>query len=536
MPPREERNPPHADPAQGVDPSLSSLALESSEFASPGEFPFPPGKVETGGPGGEGEPEKGNLKGKVLAGSIWSIGGYGVSQVIRLGSSMILTRVLFREVFGVMALVNTFVQGLHMFSDLGIGPSLIQNRRGEEPEFFNTAWTLQVFRGLGLWLLTFLIAWPVAHFYYNPGWKAYTQWDLFLFVPAVGLSALISGFNSTAVFTLNRRLDLRKLTFLQLSYQGVAVVIMVAWAVQWKTVWALIGGRLIADVFYAVVSHKVIPGYRNKFHWDKRHARELIHFGKWIFISTVLTFLAQQSDKLIFGKMVTLETLGVYWVAFNLASLPIAGIYRIGDQVAFPAYSEKAREGAGMEETFWRIRNPLLVMGGAVLGVYLVAGRDIISVLYDPRYLEGGWMVQFLALGAWFTVKEYTNGNVLLALGDARWLAACNGSKVAGLVVLVPLGFSLGGFPGAVLGLAGADFIRYVVSLVGLGKHELKILKKDLRMDFFLAAAVGLGFLGKSLAGLPEPSFLAGLVGGLVSLVPWGIFGFFILKKEWGPA
>ncbi len=532
LPPPEDKPSPPVDPPPGGDPSLSTVALEGSELVSPVDVGFTPGSGKPQGEDEERKGGKGELKGKVLAGSIWSLGGYGASQVIRLGSSLILTRVLFREVFGVMALVQTFVSGIHMFSDLGIGPSLIQNSKGEEPDFYNTAWTLQVFRGMGIWLLSFLIAWPAARFYYNPGWTTYTQWDLFLFIPAVGFSALISGFNSTAIFTLNRRLDLKRLTLLQLGYQGVAVVIMVAWALEWKTVWALIGGRLIADVFFAVISHRIIPGYRNRFHWDRKYALELVHFGKWIFLSTVLTFLAQQSDKLIFGKIVTLETLGVYWVAFNLAVLPTMGILKIGSQVAFPAYSEKVRSGEGLEETFWRMRKPLVALGGAILGVYLVSGRDVVAVLYDPRYYGAGWMLQLLALGAWFQIQECTNGSALLALGDAKWVAAGNGAKVAGLVVLVPLGYTLLGFHGAILGLAGADLLRYLVSMAGLAKHGLRVVLGDLGLDLLLGLSVGLGFLAKGLFGLPSPSFGAGFLGGLGALLPWALYGLALLRKE----
>ena len=532
LPPPEEKISPANPSGQEEDPSLSALGLDAADPGVPVDVPLSSRGEEDGGPGGEGSREKGKLKGKVLAGSAWSMGGYGASQMIRLGSSLILTRVLFREVFGVMALVQTFVAGIHMFSDLGIGPSLIQNPKGEDPEFYNTAWTLQVFRGLGIWLLSFLIAWPAARFYYNPGWTTYSQWDLVLFIPAVGLSAFITGFNSTAVFTLNRRLDLKKLTLLQLGYQGVAVVIMVAWALEWKTVWALIGGRLIADFSFALVSHRIIPGYRNRFHWDKKHALELIHFGKWIFLSTVLTFLAQQSDKLIFGKIVTLETLGVYWVAFNLAVLPTMGILKIGSQVAFPAYSEKVRAGEGLAETFWRMRKPLVALGGAVLGVYLVAGGDIVSVLYDPRYAGAGWMLQLLALGSWFQIQECTNGSALLALGDAKWVAAGNGAKVAGLVFLVPLGYSLLGFKGAILGLAGADLFRYAVSLRGLSRHGLHVLLGDLGLDLLLVVGVGLGFLGKRLLGLPGPSFEAGLAAGIPALLPWAAYGVLLYRKE----
>jgi hypothetical protein len=61
---------------------------------------------------------------------------------------LILTRLLFPEAFGLMALVQVFMGGLQMFSDLGVNMSIIQSKRGEDPDFLNTAWTFQILRGL----------------------------------------------------------------------------------------------------------------------------------------------------------------------------------------------------------------------------------------------------------------------------------------------------------------------------------------------------------------------------------------------------
>src|SRR5688572_30143338 len=92
-------------------------------------------------------PEPG-LRSQAIRGSIWTFAGYGASQVIRLASNLILARLLFPDVFGLMALVNVFIGGLAMFSDIGIGPAIIQNKRGNERTFLNTAWTIQIGRGL----------------------------------------------------------------------------------------------------------------------------------------------------------------------------------------------------------------------------------------------------------------------------------------------------------------------------------------------------------------------------------------------------
>lgn len=82
-----------------------------------------------------------SLKKLAIRGMVWTVAGYGASQILRLGSNLILTRLLFPELFGLMTLVNIFITGLHLFSDIGVGPSIIQNKRGDDPVFLNTAWT-----------------------------------------------------------------------------------------------------------------------------------------------------------------------------------------------------------------------------------------------------------------------------------------------------------------------------------------------------------------------------------------------------------
>src|SRR5258708_13476127 len=96
------------------------------------------------------------------------MGGYAASQLLRLASNLILTRLLFPAVFGEVALVFIFIQGLAMFSDVGTGPTIIQNHRGDDPSFINTAWTIQSARGAILWLASWATRCPLAAFYGPP--------------------------------------------------------------------------------------------------------------------------------------------------------------------------------------------------------------------------------------------------------------------------------------------------------------------------------------------------------------------------------
>ena len=122
---------------------------------------------------------------RAMRSSAWTIFGFGASQAVRLVSNLILTRLLFPEAFGMMALVTVAMVALGNFSDVGTAPAISYNRRGDDQDFLDTAWTLHVIRGFLLWLGTCALAWPLARFYGEP--------MLAQLLPVAGLSFLIGG-------------------------------------------------------------------------------------------------------------------------------------------------------------------------------------------------------------------------------------------------------------------------------------------------------------------------------------------------------
>ncbi|MFQ3629446.1 MAG: oligosaccharide flippase family protein, partial [Cyanobacteriota bacterium] len=92
-----------------------------------------------------------SIKQLAIRGTAWVVLTYGISLALRIGSNLILTRLLNPEMFGKVSLVWVFLGALVLFSDLGVAPSIIQSKRGDDPDFLNTAWTIQVIRGFILW-------------------------------------------------------------------------------------------------------------------------------------------------------------------------------------------------------------------------------------------------------------------------------------------------------------------------------------------------------------------------------------------------
>lgn len=435
----------------------------------------------------------GSLKALAVRGSIWTMTGYGASQVLRLGSNLVLAWLLFPEAFGLMALVNVFMRGLAMFSDIGIRPSIIQNKRGDDPEFLNTAWTIQIIRGVVLWICACILAWPFAWLFSRNDASA---WQLTALIPVTGVIALLGGFASTSIATLNRRIHLGRLTILQLSSSIVKVVVMVVWALVSPTVWAFVAGGLAQAVFRLIMSHLWLADTKNYLHWDRDCARELFRFGKWIFVSTAITFLAMQADRLLLGNLVPLGVLGVYSIGLVLASVPRELVNRVTRTVLFPALAKQRRQSReAFPEKVRAARNVILPVAVlALLGVVLLA-PSFFRVLYDERYHDAGWMAQLLCIAVWIGVLKSTADRALLALGNSRVLAFSNFANLVAVAVGCVVGYLMFGLPGFILGYSISSLAGYVVIAHAAHRVGIAVVRQDLMYTSLLVCLAALGIL-----------------------------------------
>jgi len=430
-----------------------------------------------------------SLKKQAFRATAWTIGGFGASMVLRFASNLILARLLLPDFFGLMALVNVFIMGLHLFSDVGLGPSLIQNKRGDDPTFINTAWTIQVIRGGALWLGSVLIAWPIA--------QVYGEKEFLYLLPVVGLGTLISSFNSTALYTLNRQLALGKLAIFELGGQVSGLVAMITWAWFDRSVWALVVGGLVAAIIQLVWSHRLLPEQPNRFVWDKEAAKNIFSFGKWIFFSTALTFLASQADRLILGKLITPAQLGIYGIAYTLADIPRQVILALSGKVIFPAFSKLVDLP---RETFrakiLKNRRPLLLALAAGLTILVSFGDYAVRLLYKPIYHDAAWMLPIIAVGIWHTSLYSTISPALMALGKPIYNTIGFSLTLITITTALFVGYHYMGLKGAVIAVAIGDLPFYGVTMYGLWREKLGCLKQDL-----WATALFLGLLTVVLYG-----------------------------------
>lgn len=358
-----------------------------------------------------------SLKKLVFNGTMWTMGGYGTAQALRLASNVILAKLLFPEAFGLMILVTIFMQGIAMFSDIGIRPSIIQNERGDDPQFLNTAWTMQVIRGVVLWLIACIGAYPYSLIYDEPLLAA--------MLPVAGLTAIIAGFNSTSLATTNRKLNLGRLTILEFVAQFVSIVVMISWVFVHPSVWGLVAGGITSAFVKMLLSHFWIGDIKNKLFWDKDAAQRLFRFGRWILASTALTFFARQIDRILLGFYLGTATLGIYSIAAMFKEAASSAIQMLGHKVLFPSYSEIVRSGdhARLYKALKKTRVLMIISSWIISLILIFIGSEIINYLYDDRYSAAVWMIQILPMSSLMGVLSLTYQNMYLAKGRSDFIS-----------------------------------------------------------------------------------------------------------------
>jgi O-antigen/teichoic acid export membrane protein len=435
---------------------------------------------------------------RAIHGVFWTIASYGGGQAIRFLSNLLLSRLLVPQYFGLMALLNTLLMGLSLFSDFGLAPSVIRRADGDDPEFLNAVWTVQVLRGCTLWLICEALSWPVSRFYNQP--------RLYPLLSAAAFSLLIWGFNCTSFMTLARHIATAKLARVELTAQVIQLVVTLAIALFNPSVWALVIGRFASDISRLIIGFSLIPGYRNRFVWNPRIVQELVSFGKWVLASTAATFLASQADRLVLGRLVSLSTLGLYSITFAIADVPRQVILSFAGQVALPIVSKISfLPRVEFRTRILRYRRIVLLFGAFTLAIVVNFSDILLLRIYDHRYHDAAWMAPVLALGLWHTILYNTTGTCLVALGKMRYTLL--GYVLTAMVILlfVPLTFHRWGMVGAVWTVAFSDVPVYFANLLGLSREALSPLEQDLQMTMVFVGCFGLLFALRVSLGFPWP-------------------------------
>ena len=442
------------------------------------------------------------LESRALKGTFFVVAFYGMALGMRFVGSVVLARLFAPELFGLLTLLTTIIVGLNLFTHIGLEESVIQNQRGDEEPFLNTVWTVLVLRGIGLWLIMLILAWPVARFY---------DQRLLWLLPFVGFGCVISGFTSPSLLSLSRHLGVARSSLLELACQFTQYGVAIGWAFFDRTIRALVVARLASELVRTFLSYRLVKdGMRPRFVLEREALRSLLTFGRWILIGTVITFLASQSDRLILPKLlpksIAFQVLGVYGIAWSLSDLPRQIIAMFSSKVGFPFIAKFAHEPRPeFRKVLLKYRVKVLTAGAVLLAFTICVGDIFILHVYKKPYHGAAWMIAIFGMGLWHTLLYNTTSPAIMSLQKSHYNAVANLFWFITLVSLLPLGYHYFGIVGAVVGVAVSDLPMYIVNVYASYKEGVGMLRQDGLMTLVFAATLLLGFVIRHVCGLGLP-------------------------------
>lgn len=391
---------------------------------------------------------------RAIKGAAYVFVSHGMSQVMRLVLNVIIARILLPDDFGLMALMMLMVTGLYMLSDLGTTQSLLQSKRRHDPLFQDTAWSLDFIRAMLVWGIMCALALPLARFYDAP--------DIALMLPFFAFAPILRDLAPSKVIIEQSELRLGRQTSIELGLMLVNAALTIALALWLRSAWAFVWSTLISAALEMLLYAWLIPGRLNRPRIDRDAARDLIGFGKWIFVSSLAGFALMQADRLLLGKFITLAELGVYNIAFMFASAAVLVGQALSSKLVIPIYRECPPRAS--RENFLKLRKlrlPLslfLVLGIQCLGFI---APWLIGTLYEEAYHGAIVVLILLAFSQSIRAMTVSYEHVSIAYGDSRRFAFVTLIQAGLYLVPLAVGLMTYGLVGGLLGLSIGVLLAY---------------------------------------------------------------------------
>ncbi len=439
-----------------------------------------------------------SLKHRVANAGSWILIGHVVSQVVRLGTNVFLARLLSPDAFGLMAVVYILMIGLALFSDIGINRSVVQSRRGNDPDLLDTAWAIQIIRGFGLGAASIVIAlgFVAADRW---GWTSartvYGDPRLPWIVAAFSVVAVLQGLESIRNGVAKREMQMKTITKINIASQVAAAIVMVLVAWIFHTIWALVAGALVTGAVRCWLGHVALAGHREKFRLVKSAATELLSNGKWIFLSSMLGFAAVNGDRLLLGGLIDTRSFGLYTVAFMLVNMLQVVASTLCNNVAYPAiaevHRERPRDLVRTLQKFQWLYDAIVVFLAAIL---MTAGPAIIHVLYDVRYQGAGWIMVVLAVGA-IGLRYQMVEQAYQAMHHPEYMTLANFLRLVALAAGILGGNHFWGVVGAIYGIALSQFAAWPLAWWFKARHGVFTWRAEALVIPAIAAGALVGWI-----------------------------------------
>lgn len=461
-----------------------------------------------------------SLSRRTAIGAGWLIAFRMFTRTLGVISTLVLARVLIPADFGLVAIATTFSAAVEALSQIGVQDALLR-RKEEDQSLFATAFTLQAMRGLLTGTIVALSATTVAHWFKEPRLV-----DVLLVLAAV---CVLSGLENVGIVEFRRSLRYHYQFMLQAVPRIAGVCTTITAAFLLRSYWALLAGMTVAVITRLFTSYALHP-FRPRIalaDW-----RKLAGFSFWLWLTSLASLIWDRCDPFILGPSLGPGKLGLYLLAFEMATLPLTELIQPAADVLFAAFSAAHKEGTDPIVLALPVATTLLlVVTPMAIGISAGAGY-VVAALLGSKWQSAQPLIYSLAFLCVFSPFPWIISSALLARGFVRSNFTANIvssiMKVTILTATVAVAKTMGQIAVASVGIMGLEAAIFVTVLMRAGSPGFRGLSGTLLR---IAVASAASLLAASASGLAwnTVSMAAGsalLIGGLLGFSILLVFTF----------
>ncbi len=454
-----------------------------------------------------------SLLDRAVTGGLWEGATNVVDRSIHLATLVVLARLLDPEAFGLMGMTLLVLHGVNRFTRLGIDESLIQHQADSIDEYLDTAWTLNVARGVLLCAFIVLVAPLFAAFFDRP--------DLVDLVRVIAIAPLVAGFGNPGIVYLDRELAFHRYFVYRVGTRIAASAVGVGYALTFGTVWALVAAVVVNRVVALPLSY-LVHSYRPALAYDHDRAREMLGYGRWILASTLLAFLAAWGDDAFLGWYLGAAALGVYQLAYRLSNAPATEISHTVSRAVFPAYAKLQDDPETLRRGYLLTLNLVaLVTVPATVGIVTTA-PVFVSAALGPQWGDVVVPLQVLAVYGLIRSIRTTTVPLFRAVDQPQRETQVRVAKLVAVVVFIYPATAAYGAVGTGLAIIASGLVALPLSgYLAMGVADLRLGQLGRRLAFPVAGSALMAgcvlALRRAFSFAPPVEFVLLVVAGVVT-------------------
>lgn len=286
---------------------------------------------------------------QVVSGIKWSFSAQLLQQGMQIITTIILARLLAPQDFGLIGMAMVFIGFISLFGDLGTSAALIQ-REDPSDDLFSSIFWINVILGICITALLFITAPFIASIYNEP--------RIVPIIKLLSFSFIISSTNIVHTTILQRELNFRTISRIQISSFVISSAVAISAAFYGAGVWSLVFQSL-AGTFLSSSLFWIMSPWRPKFIFNMEEAKSVMGFSSNLIGFNAINYLKRNADDFLIGKFIGAQELGYYTLAYRILLFPIQNVSAVIGKVVFPFYSR-------IKDDEKRFQNAYLIVAGSI--------------------------------------------------------------------------------------------------------------------------------------------------------------------------